>query len=176
MQTTIAERNATATMTLQAIAPNHIASFSPNLYAWMKVHGHFYREGGVLHGVWCVRAQTPASKYLGESTLLLGYATAEHAQDSDFVGVRLIAALARGAKAEGMFYPGLASDIEPIPDFWEKYLEVGRCAIDPAHSEHFVGSDRFVADGDIRTCLWCGAKQRRVLVPRVVHDESWIDE
>lgn len=64
--------------------------------------------------------------------------------------------------------------LEVVDGFWDRYLEVGRCAIDPGHQEHFSGPERFSIQGNIRTCLWCGCVQHKVVTPRTVLDESWV--
>lgn len=49
-----------------------------------------------------------------------------------------------------------------LEGFWDSYLKVGRCAIDPSHSEHFMAS-RFREHESGRECLWCGHQQRKVV-------------
>lgn len=63
--------------------------------------------------------------------------------------------------------------LQLVDGFWIRYLEIGRCAIDADHAEQFSAGDRYTLDGDVRTCLWCGAKHQWTIVPRVVHDETW---
>lgn len=43
--------------------------------------------------------------------------------------------------------------LELVDGFGDRYLEVGRCAIDAENKEHFVGGDRYALDGETRTCL-----------------------
>lgn len=162
-----------STMKLSDIAPTRSASFSPNLFGWMRKHAHFYRDGGHAESVYRVRDGSRAAQDFGAGTLLIGCPYDAYEGDSDFSGIRLIAALCQGAKADRMCYPGIADSLQLVEVFWTRYLEVGRCAIDPDHSEHFSGGDRFSLDGDVRTCLWGGAKHQRTLVPRIVHDETW---
>jgi hypothetical protein len=48
---------------------------------------------------------------------------------------------------------------ELVPDFWEQYLELGKCHIDPRHSWDWSNAgERWDKDGDNRTCRWCGAR------------------
>jgi hypothetical protein len=155
------------TLRLADIAPNKSAAFSPNLHKYMKTHGHFYRGGGTIEGVYKVRAGTKAAEVFGAGTLMLGFPD----EDGYFIGTRMISALCHGSKAERAAYP-YGKGVELVEGFWDRYLEVGRCAIDPDHNENFM-ADRFSMDGDTRTCLWCGAKHERVLTPRTVFDESW---
>jgi hypothetical protein len=163
------------TMKLRDIAPSRSSSFSPNLYAWMRRYAHFYREGGHIDNVYRVVDGSPlASTFgFGAGVLLIGRRYDQYEGDTDFSGIRLIEALCKGAKASRVCYVGAMRSLEPVEGFWERYLEVGRCAIDPTHAEHFVHADRFAMNGDTRTCLWCGAKHQRTLVPRIVHDETW---
>lgn len=92
--------------------------------------------------------------------------------DQGFVGVRLMAVLCQGGKAGSFYYLGMTPMLEEVKGFWDAYLKIGRCAIDPAHKEGFMG-DRYSSEGDTRTCLWCGAKHERVITPRTVFGESW---
>lgn len=160
------------TMKLRDIDPSRSASLSPNLYGWMRKHTHFYRDGGHAEFVYRVRERSRAAKDFGAGTLLIGRPYEAYEGDSDFSGIRLMAALCRGAKADRMCYPGITGSLQLVDEFRTRYLDVGRCAIDPDHAESFSAGDRFTLDGDVRTCLWCGAKHQRVLVPRVVHDET----
>jgi hypothetical protein len=154
-------------LTLKQIAPAVSAAFSPNLYRWMKKKAHFYKDGGVLHNVYRVLPDTPAAKSFGEGTLLIGYL-----DENDFCGVRLMSTLCEGGAASSLCYLGIGPDLAPIEGFWDSYLKIGRCAIDPDHAEGFM-DERYATVGATRTCLWCGAKHERVMTPRTVFDESW---
>lgn len=63
----------------------------------------------------------------------------------------------------------------PIPDFWGRYAEDGRCAIDPDHSTAFIGDETRWMEGFIsRTCLWCGKHSQRLhRRQEIVHREQW---
>lgn len=159
-----------ATLTAKDIAPSKSASFSPNLHRWMRAKAHFFQDGGVLQTVYRVKAGTSLARDIGADTLMLGYA--EDQTENGFIGVRLMSALCQGAKAQSFYHMGMAPMLEVVEGFWDQYLMVGRCAIDPAHKEGFMG-DRYSVDGGMRTCLWCGAKHERVITPRTVFDESW---
>ena len=158
------------TLTLRQIDPTKSASFSPNLHRWMRAKGHFFKDGGVLQTVYRVLPDTRLAREIGAGTLMLGYA--EDPTEKGFVGIRLMAALCQGVKAGSFYHIGVAPMLEEVVGFWDAYLKVGRCAIDPAHKEGFMG-DRYSMDGDTRTCLWCGSKHERVMTPRTVFDESW---
>jgi hypothetical protein len=160
-------------MRLGDIEPSKSPSFSPNLYQWMRQKAHFYRDGGHAEFVYRVLPGSRAEKAFGAGTLLIGRPYNAYEGDTDFSGIRLIAALCQGAKADRVCYPGIMDSLEPVEGFWTRYLQVGRCAVDPDHAEHFVSADRFSVSGDVRSCRWCGAKHQRTLVPRIVHDETW---
>ncbi|MBP8275317.1 MAG: hypothetical protein KAX55_00290 [Propionivibrio sp.] len=154
------------TLSLRDISPAKHPGFSPNLYRYLKRHGHFYRDGGVLDCAYRVKEGTRLAEFCGAGTVMLGFL-----DDGDFIGSRMMSVLCNGVGSERFCYPGSAVI---IPGFWDQYLKVGRCAIDPEHKEHFVGVDRFDVSGERRVCRWCGAVQRRVVTPRTVFDESWV--
>ncbi|MYM92676.1 hypothetical protein [Duganella vulcania] len=159
-----------ATLTLKQLAPSVSAAFSPNLHSWMRAKAHFYKGGGVLQTVYRVKPDTKLAKEFGAGTLMIGFP--EDPTEKGFVGVRLMSVLCQGTKAGDYYYLGMAPMLEEVEGFWDQYLKVGRCAIDPEHKEGFM-ADRYSMDGDVRTCRWCGAKHERVLTPRTVFDETW---
>lgn len=161
------------TLRLRDLSPEHSPSFSPNLYRWMQRRAHFYLDGGVAENVYRVKPGTPTADSFGAGTLIIGHPFNGHPGDTDFSGVRLYHALCNGRKALSWCYGNMAPDLEVVEGFWDRYLQVGRCAIDPEHQEHFSGADRFAMKGDIRKCLWCGHQQRQILTPRTVYDETW---
>ncbi len=163
-----------ATLRCADLLPNKAASFSPNLYRWMRKVAHFYRDGGVAEGVYRVKSKTKTAKAFGAGTLLIGFPINGYPGDTDFSGTRLMAALCQGAKAERLCFAGITPDLEVVDGFWDRYLTIGRCAIDPEHQEHFIGGDRYRMNGETRICLWCGTIHQRKLTPRTVMDESWV--
>src|SRR5690606_18060887 len=93
------------------------------------------------------------------------------------LGCRLMYVLCNGVKAESMAYPlKQIGPLDEVTDFWPRYAADGRCAIDPDHQVHFVGSDtRWRVTGDERECLWCGkARQRREIYTRTTQHERWV--
>ncbi len=154
-----------ATLRLRDIDPAKHPGFSPNLYRYLKRRGHFYRDGGILDCAYRVKEGSRLAEFCGAGTLMIGYL-----YDGDFIGSRMMSVLCQGTSAERFSYPGGAVMVE---GFWDRYLQVGRCAVDPEHVEHFMG-DRYEIRGDERVCRWCGARQRRVVTPRTVFDESWV--
>ena len=155
------------TLVLADTAPSKSEAFSPNLHKYLKEHAHFFRDGGILDGVYKVLPDTKAASQFGAGSLLLGYP-----DEGFFTGARLMSVLCLGREAERCAYP-CGSGLKFLEGFWDSYLKVGRCAIDPAHTEHFM-ANRFHEHETGRDCLWCGHQQRKVVIPRVVHETSWI--
>lgn len=159
------------TLRLRQLQPTLSAAFSPNLYRWMRSRAHFYTDGGVAEAVYRVKAGTPAASYLGAGTLMIGYPMDGYPSDKDFSGARLIAVLCNGSSERRACFANLAPDLEVVEGFWNRYLDVGRCAIDPGHLQHFMGGDRFQEGTTLRTCLWCGTRQQKDV--QTVQVESW---
>ena len=156
-----------ATLLVTDLEPKKSAAFSPNLHKYLKEKGHFFKDGGLLDGVYEVQSGTNAAEQFGAGTLLLGY------QDEGFfTGARLMAVLCNGQEADRYAYP-CSGGLKFLDGFWDSYLKVGRCAIDPSHIEHFMAS-RFREHESGRECLWCGHTQRKVMTPRVVHETTWV--
>lgn len=164
------------TLRLDDIAPEKSPSYSPNLYRWMHRRAHFYRGGGVADGVYRVKSGSGASEHFGAGALLIGYPTNGYPGDNFFSGSRLMAVLCQGSRENRWAYPGIATDLEWLDDFWDRYLVVGRCAIDPGHEEHFACTNRYSTSGDERACLWCGHRQHRAVTERVVFAETWVSD
>jgi len=70
---------------------------------------------------------------------------------------------------------GLAPDMELMEGFWDRYLQVGRAAIDPEHDMHFSGGERYSINGDQRECYGAVKSNRRFSAPRTVYDETWVN-
>ena len=155
------------TLVLADTAPSKSEAFSPNLHKYLKEHAHFFRDGGILDGVYKVLPDTKAASQFGAGSLLLGYP-----DEGFFTGARLMSVLCLGREAERCAYP-CGSGLKFLDGFWDNYLRVGRCAIDPAHRENLL-AERFREHATGRECLWCGHQQRKVVIPRVVHETSWI--
>jgi len=147
------------TLRLRQLSPKRGPSFSPNLYRWMRDCAHFYTDGGVAQAVYRVKNDSPATSYLGAGTLVIGIPMHGYPGDKDFSGAPLIGVLCKGSSEPRVCFANLVPDLELVEGFWDRYLAVGRCAIDPDHNEHFLGGARFQEHGDHRTCLWCGATQ-----------------
>jgi hypothetical protein len=138
---------------LKDLAPRHSASYSTNLYRWLRARGTGRREGGVLDVVYKVKEGSRVAHFMGAGTLVIGHPYNGYEGDTDVSGTRVIEVLVNGAEAERLCLVGAADSLEPVPDFWERYIKIGRCAFDPQHKEHFTGTNRCT-----KTCLWCGAE------------------
>lgn len=141
-----------------AINPRLNPSYSPNLHKWVKHWAKSHPEH-MLPEVWLEND--------GMKLLRIGFQSREKIErmDCGFIGVRLNAVLCNGTSANkerGWFTYLGPGNMTHIADFWERYLQIGRCAIDTEHSKHFLESEgRYVMDGDTRTCTWCGAQHKR---------------
>lgn len=146
---------------LAAIDPSLNPAYSPNLHsfskAWMR------RATREMPEVW----REDATGYLYFGTMY---------QDSGacFVGSPLRAVLNNGARENKnrLAYIGFTQyNMTHMADFWERYLKIGRCAIDEDHTIHFINSEnRYSMDGDIRTCNWCGAKHQRTVETKIIEE------
>jgi hypothetical protein len=157
-------------LNLSQIHPSAGKAFSPNLYEWMKKNAHFYKDGaGTPHGVWRVKAGMARDAF-HEGALMLGMA----GDQGDFLGSRLMNVLCEGRKAATWCYPGLLARLEPLADFWSTYLRVGRCAIDPDHSIHYLDERWAHRSETQRVCVWCGLVQNRHVFSQLVEREDWV--
>lgn len=133
--------------------------FSPNLNAWLR--GTQQRNLG-LHDMF---VDADGARWLGQID-----------EDGWFIGSCLASILTRGGRAlVGTWFPasdGLTRDA----DFWKRYSNIGRCAIDERHRMHFIGGDtRWVGNEDRRSCVWCGAfEQVRERWVEKVDRERWV--
>lgn len=148
---------------LADIHPKRDAKYSPNLYAFLAAP---HRQP-LLSRIGVYRA--------ADGTLWIGYQDA--ADGRYFIGARLISVLCDGASTFHAAHTGLGP-LERLDDFWPRYAAVGRCAVDPAHEQHFIGDDsRWNVTGEYRSCRWCGQGAQRLRhwveqVPR----SAWIAE
>lgn len=154
---------------LEDIDPSKSPAYSPNLYQYMKVRGHFSTQAGVAETVFVVKEGSRAANSFGAGALMIGFI-----DDGFLHGAPLIGALCHGAGQERMAHP-IAKSLIEFPEFWDNYLRLGRCAIDPEHQTHFLADpDRYVTTDSGRTCLWCGHQQKKIVKRRIILDESWV--
>lgn len=137
-------------------SPTIKPSYSPNLHKFLKT--------------WISRLPDYYAPQVWRTndvgTLMIG----RHYQDdpvetASFSGLMLYRVLGVGAKAfneKACFMHLTPKAMTELPNFWERYLEIGRCAIDGDHTTHFMQSEgRYQLEGNTRTCTWCGAKHTR---------------
>lgn len=143
-----------------AVHPSRGSKYSPNLHKWLTARGR-------RHRAWTSRVYRDADGALWIGTLDLG----------DLFGSRLMEVLCSGTKAQSCCWVGLVGLVE-VSDFWLCYVRDGRCAIDAAHQQYFIGDEsRWAVIGDTRSCLWCG-KAQQVLSrwTDAVQRSEWINQ
>ncbi|MEM8519463.1 hypothetical protein [Janthinobacterium sp. CAN_S7] len=146
------------TVQLKNLAPRLSPAFSPNLYRWLRVRGTGRHQGLVRDTVFRVKPDTGLARSIGAGTLVIGHAYAAYEGDKDVSGIRMIEVLVNGTEAGRFCFAGAADSLEPVADFWTRYTQVGRCAFDPLHQEHFAGGERYALTDGAKTCMWCGAE------------------
>lgn len=131
--------------------------YSANLYKWLT-------KPGAGHRVWTSRVYVDQDK-----SFWIG-----HVDDGWFSGCRMMAVLCMGAKEDTGAYRYSSKFVE-IPDFWTKYMAIGRCAIDAEHDQFFTDDEtRWQTNGDVRNCQWCGSMTQKLRRwEEVVHREAW---
>lgn len=145
---------------VKLIDPKLSQSYSPNLHKYVKRFAKEMRD----HRFPDVY-QDCKKEGLFAGCLYIGYMDTQEGPNG-FVGARLNRVLVNGSSVYGRergWFIGLGPDnMTHIADFWDRYLQIGRCAIDTNHTQWFIGDNgRYVMNGDIRTCTWCGAKHKR---------------
>lgn len=144
-----AEKNG---LDIEKIHPSNGMMYSPNLYAWLTLRSKKYR------------ADTSRVFATKDGTLYIGFLDdCDPVVDRDYlIGSRLISVLCYGKKEDSYSFSRLG-ELTEVPDFWVRYMAVGRCAIDPEHKMHFFGDDsRWRINGDQRECLWCGNHSQKL--------------
>ena len=120
----------------------------PNLYKWIKAQ----------HRPDLIKVMADDN-----GTLMIGYFDND-AYGAWLHGTQLISVLCNGRKTKTFAYPiGRVFHLKEVPDFWDRYIADGRCAIDPEHERYFVGDEhRWEVVGDTRCCRWCGKRHERL--------------
>lgn len=144
-------------LVLQELHPSGGAKFSPNLFEFLSTRSPTVFKLQRLF-------------VDGHSVQWLGYFD----DVGHFVGARLNQVLAQGKKAQ-VSCPVNLGDLHEVVGFWEQYLELGRCAIDPLHQTEFWDERWSLnAEGTRRSCLWCHtASQRLVRTHDSPSPEQW---
>ena len=128
---------------LEAIRPENGAKYSPNLYAWLTVK----RQGRLTP-----RARLAGVHLAANAEPWIGYPR----HDAGFIGQRLSHVLDEGAGA-GIGAWRRLGQLQFVPGFWPRYVQVGRCAFDHAHTSlQMYAEHRWSRNGDTRRCRWCG--------------------
>lgn len=143
---------------LRAIDPRNGEKYSLNLYQWLSKRDDKKRA-------WASRVYRD-----DDGELFVGWASED--QPGDFIGARMGNILGLGGAAKVWYWQSI--NLEEIPDFWQRYTAVGRCAIDEAHTMSFIGDEnRWKQNGDTRVCQWCGHKQVLERWTETVEREAW---
>lgn len=153
------------------IAPAKSPAYSPNLHRWVA---GAIRAGYPVTGlrVYRVRHGSGMAKTYAAGTPFIGWIEGDGT--GDLFGSHLIGVLCNGTGEDRFCYPVALNSLTTIVDFWPQYLAIGRCAIDPAHAM-WPNAERFTfaKAGRTRACNWCGLRQHRHTIKRVVRDTVW---
>ncbi len=143
---------------LAGISPKLHERYSPNLYNWLK--GLSHRRHLPQNRVW----RCP------DDRLWIGWL-----DDGFLIGARLNGVLCNGRREQTMAYTLKSlGKLTEVADFWPRYMEIGRCAIDVDHTTPFQNSDgRWLVLGDKRQCQWCGQKQTLRRWTETVERSRW---
>lgn len=145
---------------MEAICPKRSAAFSPNLRKWLLAYG---RPGDAVYRL---RPGQHSSRYGGgEGALFIGQPFNGYAGDQDFSGILLMSVLCNGPGAKRCCLPGAMRVLDVVEDFWSRYREVGRCAIDPGHQVQFRDDGRYRRVNDEEVCCWCDAVVKGLSAP-----------
>jgi hypothetical protein len=141
------------------ISPKLHPRFSPNLFKWLR------KNKNIADRIQVFISSIDATLWIGFQDELGGHIC--------FHGNRLMGVL---TGVDKYTYAHSATQFNEsltvIPDFWDRYVTDGRCAIDQAHAHGFVGDEtRWHNTSDTaRACLWCG-KVTQQLETRLVTTE-----
>ncbi|MEY2151139.1 hypothetical protein AB7849_09490 [Rhodanobacter sp. 115] len=164
-------------MDVAQLHPSRARAYSTNLHRWLRMRSRQCVTGGMIADhVFRVTAESALCRRYGFAVgeLVIGLPYKDPPFAKDFGGVRLIQVLVLGSEVDTMCHLGGAEGLEHVADFWERYAAIGRCVIDPQHTEHFIDDgDRFIVRGDHRSCRWCGAEQHKAIRTKVVEVETW---
>lgn len=140
------ERN---NLDLEVVSSEKGSQYSRNFYLWLKSQSS---------RVWAFRV------YREKSTNCLWVGILD---GRELIGSKLIAILCNGAKEKTAAWQGI--DAVEVEGFWDAYMAIGRCAIDPEHSMYFVDeATRWNVVGESRHCLWC--KKASQVLTRHTHE------
>lgn len=128
-------------------------AYSPNLVKWLKAAG---RDGDC---VFRLRAGAKLERVYGPNAMFVGQKfNFDDAFDTDFSGALLMGTMTFGRNATRYCHAGLFPQLQEIDNFWQQYIDKGRCAIDPDHRVIFRENNRIVTREGESHCAWCSAK------------------
>lgn len=139
--------------------------YSENLMKWVRK----YKEKNLFVAFATEGTLSYNPRKTQASSLYVGF----HGLDKDWLhGCCLSHIIYDGVKAKPFAYPP-SLKFEIIPDWWCRYVQDGKCCIDPEH-RLYSDQERWAvsADGVTRDCLWCHqySQYRHV---KLVTRESW---
>jgi hypothetical protein len=145
------------------INPKTSPKYSPNLYAWI-----IKQWGGLDANLVVTRADDWGGRWIGHLD-----------EDGWLFCSSLMGVLGHGAKEETC---AIQNTTRVDIAFFERYIQDGRCAIDPNHRMEFIGSQtRWLvvpasgAKPERRECLWCGHHvQVKLDWTETVHKSEWV--
>lgn len=124
---------------VSTIAPKNHVKYSKNLFTWIRknIKDHLFPE---------VFADDVGTFWIGFLY-----------EDGWFHGVRIFEVLCEGNSAKVFAYAKNQLNLTKDDSFWQRYQEIGRCAIDTKHQCWFIDDNtRWEYKGDERYCKWCG--------------------
>lgn len=140
--------------------------YSENLMKWLRKQKEapFFAAISTSDGVVYDPAKTQASRiFIGRHRI---------DEEGFLFGSRLSNILCTGAKTETFaFVPSMKFVV--IPGWWEGYISLGKCFIDPEHTLYY-DRERWEKSGDGKTreCVWCG-NHEQYLHTEMVPRQSW---
>lgn len=141
------------------LSPKWGDKYSLNLYRWLTAQGR--------------RAYAEYSRVYKDTngTLWIGIL-----QDKELFGSHLMGVLCNGAQEGTAAHQRV--DAQEVPDFWDNYISIGRCAVDTEHSTNFVNAEsRWRTRGDRRFCEWCHkASQTLKRWSETIPCEGWVND
>lgn len=138
--------------------------FSENLMKWVRK----YKDRNLIVAIATEGKRQFDPSLTQSSHLYIGYTPLE---DGYLMGSRLSEILCNGTKTSTWAFHGLK--FVEVSDWWQRYIDGGKCCIDP---EHWLYADKerwdVVAGGKSRRCLWCG-NHEQYLHSEMVEKTSW---
>ncbi len=140
--------------------------YSLNLYRFLRKKPHYHQV--FLHcGIAGQEHWDPERTLVPAIFVGLG--------DAPFIlGARLSEIICKGGSTQTAAHALFDHCVEITDAFWARYIEIGKCAIDPEHTL-YADSDRYAEVEETRRCRWCGRiehvqeelqmQRRRVWVP-----------